>query len=71
MKILWFVLLLAALTTAVSLAQRGREGWRETEDIKCCIKSVARDTPPECREMGRLLCQQSGGKPVNHCSECK
>ena len=71
MKILWFVLLLAACTTAISLAQRGREGWQETEVVKCCIKSVALDTPPSCREMGLLQCQQAGGKQVKDCSECK
>jgi hypothetical protein len=71
MKVLWLVLVLAACTVAVALAQRDWGRWQETEVVKCCIKSVALDTPATCREMGKLQCDQAGGQAVNDCSQCK
>lgn len=71
MRIFWLVLLMAACTAAVALAQRGRSGWIETEVVKCCIPARAMDAFPTCQEMGKLLCDQSGGKQVKDCDECE
>lgn len=71
MKIVFMTLLILACMVFVTVAQQTPPGWQPTQLIDCCIRSVASDSWPECKQMDPLACRQAGGKQVDDCSQCK
>ena len=69
MRFTFFVVTLLVCATGLACAQSSSQ-WVETKTVNCCIRSVAMDTPPDCKQLGALDCQNAGGKAVSDCSKC-
>lgn len=71
MKYVAIALVLAAFTINVAGATGPQEKPFDQTMVKCCVKSLALDTPPRCFQTTAQDCFKQGGKEVKDCAQCK